>query len=169
VLTQQLASRYTTQPDLRVVNAGRSGEPVVDALPRFLETFDRERPDVVLLLDGYNDLLGRGVAGVESSAAAMTTIAGEARTRGARVFLATMTPNRPDRQRTIATAAILAYNDRLRALAAAERAVLVDLHAALLPTVDTAIGVDGLHPTEVGYRRIAEAFLAAIVADLETR
>lgn len=170
VLALQLASRYTAQSQsLVITNAGRSGEPVVDALPRFIESFERERPEVVLLLDGYNDLLGRGLAVVDGASAAIGAIAVEARTRGARVFLATVTPNRPDRQRTIPTAVLLAYNDRLRSIATAERLVLVDLYGALLPAVDVNIGIDGLHPTEIGYRRIAEAFFTAVVNDLEVK
>ena len=170
VLSAQLTARYPSQnPPIVVVNAGRSGEHVVDALPRFIETFERERPEVVFLLDGYNDLLTRGSDAVDGAATAVTAIAVEARNRGARVFIATMTPNRPERQRTIPSTAILAYNDRIRGASAAERLVLVDLYAAFLPAVDTYIGVDGLHPTELGYRRIAETFFNAVVGDLETR
>jgi lysophospholipase L1-like esterase len=170
VLGAQLASRYAGQnPGLVVVNAGRSGEPVVDALPRFIETYERERPEVVLILDGYNDLLNRGLGAVDGAAAAINTIAAEARRRDARVFLGTVTPNRPDRQRTIPSAALLAYNDRIRAIATTERLVLVDLYAALLSGVDSYIGVDGLHPTEIGYRRIAETFFAAVASDLEVK
>jgi lysophospholipase L1-like esterase len=170
LLGAQLASRYAGQnPGLVVVNAGRSGEWVIDAFPRFIETFERERPEVVLLLDGYNDLLNRGMNAVDGAAAAISTIAVEARGRGARVFLGTITPNRPDRQRTISSAALLAYNDRLRAIATAERLVLVDLYTALLSGVDGYIGVDGLHPTESGYRRMAEAFFAAVASDLEVK
>jgi lysophospholipase L1-like esterase len=42
-------------------------------------------------------------------------------------------------------------------------------HAALLPGVDSYIGIDGLHPTEIGYRRMAETFYAAVVSDLEVK
>ncbi len=170
VLNAQLTARYASRnPGLVVVNAGRSGEWVIDALPRFIETCERERPEAVLLLDGYNDLLNRGANAIDAAATALSAIAIEARARGARVFIATVTPNRPERQRTIATAALLAYNDRVRNLAAAERLVLVDLYSALSANVDSYIGVDGLHPTEAGYQRIAETFFAAVVADLEVR
>ena len=170
VLGTQLATRYASQnPGLIVVNAGRPAEPVVDALPRFIETYERERPEVVLLLDGYNDLLNRGITAVDGAAAAIAAIAVEARGRGARVFLATVTPNRPDRQRTISQAALLAYNDRIRGIATTERLGPVDLYPSLLPGVDSYIGIDGLHPTESGYRRMAETFYAALVADLEVK
>ena len=48
-----------------------------------------------------------------------------------------------------------------------EGAMFVDLYNGIMPEVATLIGVDGLHPTEAGYRRIAEVFLAAIAANLE--
>ena len=48
-----------------------------------------------------------------------------------------------------------------------EGAVFVDLYTALLPEAPTVIGVDGLHPTEAGYRRIAEVFFTAISSTLE--
>ena len=44
---------------------------------------------------------------------------------------------------------------------------LIDVFSALLPDLDGNIGSDGLHPTEIGYRRIAETVFAAIRADLE--
>ena len=52
---------------------------------------------------------------------------------------------------------------------AAEGATYVDLYNGLLPQADTLIGVDGLHPTEAGYRRIAELFFAAIKSELEEK
>ncbi len=39
----------------------------------------------------------------------------------------------------------------------------------MLPDVFRYIGVDGLHPNEAGYTRIAELFFQAIQADLEVR
>ena len=38
----------------------------------------------------------------------------------------------------------------------------VDLYNTMMPDAATLIGSDGLHPTEAGYRRIAELFFAAI-------
>ena len=45
----------------------------------------------------------------------------------------------------------------------------MDLYAALGVDVNTYIGVDGLHPTEAGYRRMAEVFFEVIRTRYETR
>ena len=50
-----------------------------------------------------------------------------------------------------------------------EGATFVDLYNAMLPEAATLIGSDGLHPTEAGYRRIADLFFAAIRAQLEEK
>ena len=58
-------------------------------------------------------------------------------------------------------------NVRIRALAAAHNVPLVDLHAAFVGQLDTLLGQDGLHPSDAGYRRIAELFMQAIQARFE--
>ena len=124
-------------------------------------------PEVVLLLMGYNDLSSsaRRIRAV----ATMERMAKDVRGYGARLFLATLTPSVPGRQRSIDTSAILAYNDDIRTLAAGEAAALVDLYEAMLPNASAWIGVDGLHPTEPGYAFIAQTFFAAVRAELERR
>ncbi|MDH4066153.1 MAG: HYR domain-containing protein, partial [Acidobacteriota bacterium] len=62
VLRQLLAGRYGTQ-DVTVINDGRGGEKAVDGVGRAYSAIRTHRPDVLLLLDGYNDL-GLGDAGV---------------------------------------------------------------------------------------------------------
>ena len=100
--------------------------------------------------------------------AGITELAGEARRRGARVFICTLAPGRPGRVQ-IPRSALEAINDRLRQVARSEGAVLVDLFSALLPDVNANVSIDGLHLTPLGYRRVAETVFAAIRADLEIR
>jgi lysophospholipase L1-like esterase len=57
----------------------------------------------------------------------------------------------------------------MRDVAAREGAVLVDVYTALLPEVTRYIGVDGLHPNEQGYAKIADVFFQAIQAAFEVR
>lgn len=164
VLENLLDARYLAQSPT-VVNAGKPGEATADSIARFRSVLAFNRPEVLLLLDGHNDL------GSTSSALegynALVTIVREAKAAGVRVFVATLVPSIPGRQRSQPQGLLLQYNDAVRTMAAAEGVVLVDLYAAMLPEVNTLIGVDGLHPNEAGYARMASLFFAAIRANLE--
>lgn len=170
VLERLLRSRYQFQADqITVANQGRGGEFTAEARSRFFSAMNAIRPDVVLLLEGHNDIAG-GFNGAASGAAnEIRIMANEAKLRGARVFIATPVPPRPNGNRTIQAPLVADYANRMRAVASQEGAVLVDLYAAMLPDVFRYIGVDGLHPNEAGYARIAELFFQAIQANLEVR
>jgi lysophospholipase L1-like esterase len=62
---------------------------------------------------------------------------------------------------------LVAYNNTLQIMATQEGITYVDLYNAMLPDAATLIGSDGLHPTEAGYRKIADLFFSAIKAALE--
>jgi lysophospholipase L1-like esterase len=168
-LLGMLQSRYTTQAgQIAMVNAGRSGESVVDGVPRLAQLLANGDHDV-LLLDGYNDLLGSGAAAIPRVARALDDMAREARARGVRVYLAQLTPSIPGRQRSIPDAVIRDMNDAVRSIAIGEGAELVDLYSPISTDLTRYIGVDGLHPTEAGYHRMAETFFSRIRETLEPR
>jgi lysophospholipase L1-like esterase len=169
VLGQLLSARYTDQT-ITVFNRGEVGEQASRALPRFIATFAADSPDVVVLMEGYNDIkvIGNDVNGIASAIAGITELAGEARRRGARVFICTLAPGRPGRVE-IQRSTLEFINDRLRQVARSEGAVLVDLFGALLPDVNANVSIDGMHLTPLGYRRVAETVFAAIRADFEVR
>jgi lysophospholipase L1-like esterase len=171
VLSQLLSARYTDQT-ITVFNRGLVGEQAWRALSRFIAAFEADRPDVVVLLEGYNDYkvaLNEGSTfGVENAVLGITQLAGEARRRGARVFICTLTPGRAGRAQ-IPASVLEVTNDRFRNIARTEGAVLVDLYSALLPDLNGNVSIDGLHLTPLGYRRVAETVFAAIRADLEIR
>lgn len=170
VLTSLLTTRYTSQSQSIVVsNQGLGGEKAEFALPRFVAVLDANRPEVVLLMEGYNDVCcGNGDVGLRVMETGITAMAGEARSRGARVFIGNLAPATFG-VRFINELQKDAANERLRNIAAAQGAYLVDIFNALLPDLSANIGLDGMHPTELGYRRVAEAFFTAIQADLEVR
>jgi len=149
VLAIQLAARYRAQEDaISVANYGVGGEKAANARDRFIASLGVVRPDAVLLMEGSNDI-ARGEDGAASSAAREIGImAGEARRRGIRVFLATIAPGRPG-GKTIAPFLITDYNNRMRTVAATEGAILVDVNGALSTDVNRFIGIDGLHPNEL--------------------
>ena len=169
VLQQLLAARYTDQT-ITVFNRGQPGEQASRALSRFIATFVADAPEVVVVMEGYNDVAQEpnDVVGIANAIAGVAQLAGEARRRGARVFICTLAPGRPGRI-MIQRSALDYINERLRQVARSEGAVLVDVFAALLPDVNANVSIDGLHLTPLGYRRVAETVFAAIRDNLEIR
>lgn len=164
-LRSQLQSRYATQAsEIRVVNEGVPGETIFSGQLRFDSALDQHRPDVVLLMEGVN---GVGGIGPDVSAAAIRGMTQTAKARNMRVFIGSMLPTIPGRQRSQDPATLEIYNTRLREVSVVEGVPFVDLYTTLMPEMMTVIGVDGLHPTEAGYRRVAEVFFAAIRSALE--
>ena len=117
-------------------------------------------------MEGLNGLLQ---VGPDFSSEFMRDMVRTATAQGVRVFVASMMPTIAGRSRSASSLALVTYNGKLQQMAAEERVVYVDLYNALLPEALSVIGADGLHPTEVGYRRMAEVFFNAIQANLEVR
>jgi len=137
----------------------------VTRLPTVLPS---EMPDVVLLLEGVNDVNNRRAAAIPDVASALHTMIGQARGRGAQVFLGTLLPERPGACRGYAPAFIPPANDQIRALAGTDNVPLIDLYAAFgADAPSTLIGFDGLHPTAAGYELIAQTFFDSIRKNLE--
>lgn len=164
ILQERLRVSYPLQTPT-VANAGFPGVPVGVAFNRFVTEMTRVQPEVVLLVMGYNDV--GTAADVAFGANVLDSMVREAQARGARVFLGTLTPAISGRSRSQNEALLNTMNVRIRSIAASRGAVLVDLFEGFQPAVFTWIGIDGLHPTEAGYVRIAELFFAAIRATLE--
>lgn len=169
VLGQLLSARYTDQT-INVFNRGLPAEQASRALSRFIAAYAADAPDVVVLHEGYNDFLqsSNDVSGILNAEAGIRAMAGEARRRGARVFICLLAPGRPGRLQ-IPTSALLDINERLRNVARQEGAVVVDLYSALLPDVNANVSIDGLHLTPAGYRKVADTVFAALRAELEVR
>lgn len=168
VLRQLLAARYSTQ-SITMINEGKGGEKAVDSVGRAQSVFNANRPEVALIMDGYNDLSLLGEAGIDPAIAAVNDMVKDARFRGARVFLGTLTPPPVNVNRGIGNSTISRYNEKLKAMAKGENAVLVDVYAAFAVDPNRYNSADGRHPNEAGYRLIAETFFAAIQRELENR
>jgi lysophospholipase L1-like esterase len=95
-------------------------------------------------------------------------MADEAARRGIRVFIGTPVPGKPG-FRQINTFLLLDYASRMRVVAAQSGATLIDFYNLMLPEADRLIGVDGLHPNEAGYAKMAEIVFQAIQSAFEVR
>jgi lysophospholipase L1-like esterase len=163
-----LADRYTAQT-ISMTDEGVPGERVNMGVARMPGVLTRDQPEVLLLLEGVNDLNGGGDAAIPTVKAGLTTMVRQARGRGLPVFLATLLPQRPPGQRALAPASIPPANAEIRSIASAEGAILVDLFAAFDGQTGTLLGPDGLHPNDAGYSKMAEVFFEAIRDRLELR
>ena len=168
-LAALLGARYPGQ-SLTMSNQGFPGEFVEDGRDRLPQTLTANRPQVLLLQEGANDLNQRNptVAGMVDD---MRTMIRDARGRGIDVFVGTALPQRPNACRGYdfcdGTAHAPIYNNQLRSMITAEGAVLVDLYPLFDGRTSTLLGLDGLHPNDAGYKVMADAFFNAIRQRLE--
>ncbi|MEP7307131.1 MAG: GDSL-type esterase/lipase family protein [Acidobacteriota bacterium] len=161
-----LAGRYTTQR-LTVLDEGVSGEKVSEGRFRLPRVLTSDRPDALLLLEGVNDLNENGVDGIARAISGLQAMIRNARDNGVVVFLATIPPQRPGGFRAYTPTLVEPLNDRIRALAPAEGAVLVDVYHDFNGDVVGLLQDDGLHPNAAGYLRMAQSFFAAIRTTME--
>jgi lysophospholipase L1-like esterase len=171
-----LAPTYSTQV-IGVSNEGLPGERASQGVSRLAALLPSVRPDVLLLLEGFNDIdlaVAAQPAGdtsridVAPIAASLRSMVTTAQGLGIDVLLATLTPvDFPPEDTPGVPEAVVDLNAEIRRMAA-ELGLggAVDLHAAL-EGVPGLIGADKLHPTVAGYRRMAELFFTEIVSRYE--
>ncbi len=164
VLQTDLQSRYTTQ-NPTVANSGVPGERASTsaALTHFSQAMTT-RPDVLLIMEGSNDVSDRNAAVTAAAIANLHTMLLAAKRQGVRPYLATIPPMLSTRT---AWTLVPDFNARIRSLAESDGVSLVDVYAELNTAPDQYIGFDGLHPNTNGYAKMAETFFIAIEATLE--
>ena len=164
-LQEALAERYTAQT-IEVLNRGVAGERLQRGRDRLPDVIDEDRPEVLLLQEGINNLRNVPTSQLADDFRSMVRTA---QRRGVTVLPALLLPVSDAREagRPGTQAGILAFNEEIRRisrqLGCGEP---VDLHAAFVEN-PALLGMDGLHPTAAGYVRIAELFFEAIRARWE--
>jgi lysophospholipase L1-like esterase len=153
-----------------VINAGCLGEQAEAAttLARLNNKIATYRPDVVLLLEGANDLdplepaasIAAGVQGVQ-------TLISAARGLGARVLVGTLLPEIASDVNGGAASLIVPFNNQLVPVAASTGATVVDLYSDIVTDVTDWIAYDGLHPTVAGYQEMARVWFNSVRSSFE--
>jgi len=167
VLQRQMHSFYSWQASqLVVANYGKGGEKAAVARDRFIAGLNVERPDVVIIIDGANDIPAGENGAASTAASEVRAMVDEAMRRGIRVFVGTPPPGKPG-FRQINTFLLVDYVGRMRDVAARSGATLIDFYALMLPEADRLIGIDGLHPNEAGYAKMGEIAFQAIKTAFE--
>jgi acyl-CoA thioesterase I len=167
-LQGKLAARYTAQT-ITVADLGLGGERAEEGVSRLPGVLQNPQPDLVLLMEGANDLSALGATGPSRAAAAMDQMVRICKTRNLAVMLAGIPPERPGGRNAGGVSLVAPYNDRLREVALSNGVEFVDIAAGFQddPSLLSLLGSDGLHPTDAGYERIAQAFYDRIVAVYE--
>lgn len=167
-LQSALRQRNASQA-IVVVNDGLTGETAAAGAVRLPGELGRYHPNVLLLLEGINDIHGSvGPSGIPPAIMALQTMIEEARGSGAQVIIGTLLPANPGALLPGTISLIVPFNAQLVPMATSSGAFVVDLHSAFLADMPDWIGPDGLHPTEAGYQELAQLFLTAIQADFGT-
>jgi len=169
LLRGYLQDRYRLQnPD--VINAGIGGENATVGATRLRGVLLSSRPEVLLLMEGTNDLLGDPTVGAPKALAALDSMISEAQSQNIRVCLATIPPQRSGgvMHRDRVAAYIPTFNNDVRALATRRGAMLVDVYDSMKDDI-SLIGADDLHPTAAGYVVIAKTWFNAIRAAFEVK
>ena len=111
-LQARLQATYPSQgASIVVVNGGEPGERILDGTQRFPGVFEVNHPEVLLIMEGANDL---PLVGPDTSSDLMQSMAQTAKNGGARVFVGSMIPQVPGRPRAITpTFELLNYNTKL--------------------------------------------------------
>ena len=160
-----LMERYPDQP-ITVINTGLGGETSFEGRSRAPRVLDAWNPEVMMLLEGVNNILNIGSAQVAND---LEAIARSAQSRGITVLIATLTPvgDRKANARPGVRIILDDLNQRIRRIARdLNLGPVVDLFGAF-DGRPSLLGDDGLHPTAEGYRVIAQEFMDAVVERFE--
>lgn len=155
LLEQKLESAYPG--NFISINAGLGGEVTSNAVARFKTTLDASKPDLVLLMEGTNDLnMGYSFDNIENNLRSMVLYA---LNQGKKVIIGTIAPvaYSPLEQANIA-----AFNSRIHNIAA-------DYNIPVARVFESITSVQGWetslidpktlnHPNDAGYQVIRDAF-----------
>lgn len=167
---QQMFAANAPSQSIAVVNAGLPGERVTENDARLKGEIDAHDPQVLLLLEGINDLIGgRSPNAVVN---ALRDNIAKAKERGVQyVLVSTLLPVAPENCGTpppncrgtfTSNATITTTNQSIRSMVPATGAYLVEGFDAINANRAVYVDVDGLHLRPEGNRALATAFWTRI-------
>lgn len=165
-----------------LANRGISGQRIEQTLDLLSGNLANDRPEIVMLLGGFNNLIlpcHDGIpisdpgcdAAIEFLEDTLREVVHEAKRFSSvrYVLVSTLTPPGPiaanaQNDRRINRAAIIEVNSRIRAAALAEGALIIETYQAFLGHEAEYTSIDGVHLRPAGYQAIADLFFAKIVS-----
>ena len=171
-LQQYFTERIPGQ-QISVINAGKPGEKAANNDARLKDEMARTHAEVLLLLEGINDL--NDGASPQALSNVLRDSIRTAKDRGAQyVFVSTILPVAPEncdgrvscRAKFTPPDAITSANTAIRSMVPANGGVLVDSYDIINANRQAYIDLDGLHLRPEGNRALATAFWDAVVRAL---
>jgi len=175
-LQQSLDAAHPGQ-GIVVLNQGQSGARTDAVAANIQRRVPVDRPEVVLLLAGYNDLTQGCGTGSAATPLCRDAIRGvgigirdclkevrEANGGVRFIFVSTLTPPGPTGSNRINRDAIVQANDQIRQFATGPEVTVVDAYTAFIGHESDYVNNDGLHLKPEGYQALADTFFAAIQA-----
>ena len=150
-----------THPDWTVLNKGVNGERSDEILSRFEKDVVKEKPEVVVILAGVNDIYQRGTAdSVERNLEKMYALA--ERNRIVPLAATVLPYNTAGREEADAIREVNAWVEKA---SRAPGRLFCDTNLAVRDSADPNLlssSPDGLHPDVEGYRRMGMAISATL-------
>jgi lysophospholipase L1-like esterase len=149
-LQAELDARYGGQT-IHVFNGGIGGKRAIDDLDRLAALLDQDKPDVLVILDGANDI--KGTSPIDDTINALSRLVTLGMKHGAKVIVATLPPQNAAGARGNAAPRVPQLNDAILKKLPATGADVVDVYATLAPKY---VAPDGLHLIEAGNQIVAD-------------
>jgi lysophospholipase L1-like esterase len=160
---EALLRQFYPSQDIRVINAGESGEDPEEGEERLAGVLTATQPHVMLLLEGVNGLES---VGIPESAQHLTDMVTTAQSRGIDVIIGRLLPITGEYvERFPKRPALLAQlNDEINRIAIRKNLGPPADFFGLFSSMPSLLGIDGLHPTRGGYTAMAETWFQEIAS-----
>lgn len=156
-------------PGVRLINLGIPSELLHDALTVEVPVALDSHPNVITVWLAVNDIidnvpLASYTHDLDTLLTRLQTGAPQAKIAIANVPDLAFLPYFSNQDPTVLTAKVTAFNTAISAISARHHVILVDIYQHLkeLSTHPEYVSGDGLHPSTLGYERIAELFYQAL-------
>ena len=156
--------RVETVGGISVINGGKPGERLTEALPRLVNMLNRYNPDIVIFAEGTNDAEDQehDTRFFNYYQIAVNLISAY----GAEPIIMTLVPSTEESSGALFF--IQAFNFNIRRIANYNQLHMVDAYSAfdntcLLGSCDLLVRPEGLHPNKKGYDVLGENVLATLL------
>ncbi len=156
---------------INMINVGNPGEDTEEGMWRLQTELDAYKPDILLLMEGTNDMLHNGYDELEGNLRYMVYTA---LTKGVKVIIATIPPviTTEYRDRTEQAANIRTFNPRIYNIARDYNIPVAQVYEAITSVSGWEYSlmdrITANHPNDAGYQKVRDAFYYILSAGIQS-